>query len=161
MILHFETARVQANPTRNPEAVEQSDGGISTDLLAMGCKSSAAIFQRAMDQVLAHFSSTNTFRVRRGGYERPMVSLKYLHTAAVLRPQGSMIPPSAGPTLCGRTRPAEPRGLLCCVLLKSKEFSFDLSFSLSRSLSPSPLYSCTFSYASVVGLTRIQVVHVL
>ena len=86
---------------------------------------------------------------------------QYLHTAAVLRPQGSMIPPSAGPTLCGRTRPAEPRGLLCCVLLKSKEFSFDLSFSLSRSLSPSPLYSCTFSYASVVGLTRIQVVHVL
>ena len=66
---------MQANPTRNPEAVEQSDGGISTDLLAMGCKSSAAIFQRAMDQVLAHFSSTNTFRVRRGGYERPMVSL--------------------------------------------------------------------------------------
>ena len=30
----------------------------------MGTKSSAAIFQRAMDQVLAPFSNTNRFRVR-------------------------------------------------------------------------------------------------
>lgn len=97
MILHFETARVQANPTRNPEAVEQSDGGISTDLLAMGCKSSAAIFQRAMDQVLAHFSSTNTFRVRRGGYERPMVSLKSVPTYS-----GSLTATRINdPALCG------------------------------------------------------------
>ena len=84
---------MQANPTRNPEAVEQSDGGISTDLLAMGCKSSAAIFQRAMDQVLAHFSSTNTFRVRRGGYERPMVSLNSSLTGAL--GMFSFVPPDS------------------------------------------------------------------
>ncbi len=30
----------------------------------MGTKSSAAIFQRAMDQVLAPFSNTNRFKVR-------------------------------------------------------------------------------------------------
>ena len=49
-------------------------GSYRWTVLAMGCKSSAAIFQRAMDQVLAPFGSSNTFRVRRGGYERPVAS---------------------------------------------------------------------------------------
>ena len=49
-------------------------GSYRWTVLAMGCKSSAAIFQRAMDQVLAPFSSSNTFRVRQGGYEGPTAS---------------------------------------------------------------------------------------
>ncbi len=49
-------------------------GSYRWTVLAMGCKSSAAIFQRAMDQVLAPFVSSNTFRVRRGGFEMPVAS---------------------------------------------------------------------------------------